>query len=290
MDKPAISIIGTGAFGSVFARALNESGWPVKSLFNRSPESAASLAEVLKIPKFGAFPSKKQKLGRIIFLTVPDDEIEEAAKRLSALNNDFSGYIVAHCSGNQPSSILKSIQEKGAQTAAFHPIQTYVSSSVPSDFEGIYIDVEGNEKAVKTLHKISNILGANFLEVAPDAKPYLHVASVMASNYVISLMKAAGEAAALGGLDKRKAQQALIPLMQKSLVNMSKSDNLREALSGPIARGDAATVADHIKLLKQNKQISALYKQLGEVLVQLLEEEARLTENKIKEISNILNE
>lgn len=290
MNRPGISVIGTGALGSVLAQALQKSGWPVKSLYNRSATSAVSLAEELGVQMAGEFPSEKQELGRIIFLTVLDGAIEETSNKLAALDADFSGYTVFHCSGTQPSSALQSVGKKGARTASFHPIQTFVEASNPVDFEEIVIDVEARGEALEIACNVAGDLGASVLEVSPHAKPYLHAAGVIASNYMISLVEAAGQAAALGGLGKKDAQKALVPLMQKSLANISESDCLTEALSGPVARGDTTTVDDHIKLLKQNEQLASLYKQLGSVLVQLLNEKNELTDEKITEISKVLSE
>src|SRR5699024_5142469 len=136
----------------------------------------------------------------------------------------------------------------------------------------------------------SAYLKATFLEVTPNSKPYLHAASVMVSNYMIALMESAGQMAALGGLDKNEVQKALFPLMQKSVSNISRSDDLPEALSGPIARGDTVTVADHLELLKQDKQLSVLYKRLGDVLIQLLKKEGSLSDEKIRALTDILRD
>jgi predicted short-subunit dehydrogenase-like oxidoreductase (DUF2520 family) len=289
MGQKSISIIGTGALGSVLARSFYELSWPVKSLYNRSFESVKNLAKETNVIETDIFPAEKRDLGRLIFLAVPDRAIEKTAEKLAALDDDFSEYIVVHCSGSKSSAILKPIQEKGAGTASFHPVQTFVSSSFPSDFQDIYIDIEGDNKAVELLKSIAEKFGSKTLPITPDAKPYLHAAGVMASNYVIALMEAASEIAAMGGLDKKEAQRALLPLMQKSVTNIADSDHLLGALSGPIARGDTSTVANHLKLLEQNPRLSSLYKKLGEGLTQLLKKNDGFSEQKLEEITEILH-
>jgi predicted short-subunit dehydrogenase-like oxidoreductase (DUF2520 family) len=290
MNPKSVSIIGTGVLGSVLARAFHRISWPVKSLYSRSPESLKKLAKETEVQKTGVFPSGKQDLGNFVFLTVPDRAIEEIAEKLAALGDDFSATTVAHCSGSKSSAALKALQEKGAQTAAFHPIQTFIQTSQPSDFQSIYIDIEGDEKAVQLLKNIAAQLGGKPLQITPGAKPYLHAAGVMASNYLNALLASACQIAELGGLDKNMAQQALLPLMQKSLANILESDHLPNALSGPIVRGDTSTVADHLKLLEQNPQLSSLYKKLGAVLIQLLEDDGRNSHLKMREMTDILNE
>lgn len=290
MNRPKVTIIGTGALGRVLARALSSSDWPVKSLYNRSPQSLNELAEELEVEQVGAFPAAKDELGRLIFLTVPDRAIEKTAEKLATIDMDFSGYTVVHCSGSQSSSILKSVQNKGAEVASFHPIQTFVSSSSPSDLQGIYFDIEGKSASIEVLQNIANYLGSNVIEISTKEKRYLHAASVMASNYVIALMESAGQIAAEGGLNKEKAQKALLPLMQKSVANISKNEHLADALSGPVARGDSSTIAEHVNLPEQNKRLSALYKSLGAVLVQMMEEEGEISAEKIKEMNELLSD
>jgi predicted short-subunit dehydrogenase-like oxidoreductase (DUF2520 family) len=290
MSKRSVSIIGTGALGSVLARSFHRISWPVKSLYNRSPESLRKLVKETEVQKTGVFPSGKQDLGSLIFLTVPDRTIEEIAEKLAATGDDFSTTTVAHCSGSKSSAALKALQEKGAQTAAFHPLQTFIQTSQPSDFQDIYIDIEGNDKAVQLLKNIAVKLGAKSLQITPDAKPYLHAAGVMASNYLIALLASACQIAELGGVDKNVAQRALLPLMQKSLANISESDHLLNAVSGPVIRGDTSTIADHLKLLEQNPQLSSLYKKLGAVLIQLLDDDVRNSIQKMKEMADILSE
>lgn len=139
------------------------------------------------------------------------------------------------------------------------------------------------------LENIAEQFGARTWKITPDAKPYLHAAGVMASNNLVALLESATQIAEMGGLDKDEARRALLPLVQKSVTNISNSEKLPDALSGPVARGDSTTIAEHLKLLGQNEQLSILYKKLGEVLVRLLNEEGKLGAEKIRELTEVLN-
>lgn len=269
MEKQSISIIGTGALGSVLAKTLAEKKILIKSLYNRSQQRVEELEKLLKVEYSGTFPQKKEELGDIIFLSVSDRSIKKVAEKLAALSDDFSHHAVIHTSGNYTSKLLSSVEEKGAAIATFHPLQTFTKTSVPSDFEQIYIDVEGDARALALLQEIAEKLNCNILEIDPSAKPYLHAAAVMASNYMVALMESAGQIARMGGINKEKALRALMPLAQKSMENISAGDNPRDALSGPIARGDVATVKAQLELLNQNPDLEILYKQLGKRLVEL---------------------
>jgi predicted short-subunit dehydrogenase-like oxidoreductase (DUF2520 family) len=288
MNKKNISIIGTGSLGSALARSFQETGRPVKSLFNRSSESIKNIAKELSVEITGTFPVGKPELGQLVFLTVPDQAIEETAERLAALDDDYSEYTVVHCSGTKTAGSLQSMREKGAETASFHPLQTFIDTSGPSDFRGITFDIEGQPEAVKLLKEIAAELGAHSMKISPEAKPYLHAAGVMASNYIVALLESAAQIAEMSGLNKEDAQKALKPLMQKSVMNMVENESLPDALSGPIARGDVSTAADHLKVLEQNPQLSLLYKKLGVVLVQLLEKNDGISDSDINDLLEIL--
>ncbi len=288
MAKPSISVIGTGALGSVLANALHNQGFEIKGLYNRSESKAAALGEELNPSFISEFPETVNQLGDLVFLTVPDRAIEDSANRLSQIGIDFSNVIIAHCSGNYPSHILFGLIEKGASTASFHPLQTFTGDSKPKDFEGIYIDMEGEQHAIEILRDVVEQLGASPLEVEPEAKPYLHAAAVMASNYMVALMEAASQTAELGGISKKEALQALLPLAKKSMANISRSSSLDEALSGPIARGDASTVQNQLEKLQNNPDLQQLYRQLGKVLLKLKQEAGENQESDIVELAKIL--
>lgn len=265
---PDISIIGTGALGSTLARALDRQGYDLKSLFNRTETKANELGEQLGVKITGSFPASEQELGRLLFLAVPDDAIGEVVRQLSEKIRDFSGRTVAHCSGNSTSQLLDSLKETGAETAAFHPIQTFTGDSKPEVFDGICISLEGTESAVRDLRELAGTLGADSLPVTQQAKPYLHAGAVMASNYLVTLLDAAGRIAEMGGVEAGVARRALMPLVLTALENASRSEP-PDALSGPVARGDVNTVKKHLELLEHNSGLLSLYKQLGLRTVEL---------------------
>lgn len=269
MISEQVTIIGTGAVGSLLAKALYENNVQIYSLFNRSPQPLQLLDKIVN-PRYSAtFPKTYDQLGDLIFITTPDHSIQKAANKLAELFDNFSNKIVAHCSGSQPSSALSSLQKKGAFTAAFHPVQTFTPQSNPSDFCGIFFDVEGDKTAVAYLKEVAGVLNADSFEISPKAKPYLHAAGVAASNYLVALLDTASEIAQMGGMERKKAVEVLMPLVQKSLDNIKRSEHLSEALSGPIARGDVETVSRHIKLLGTNNEIQQFYKLLGKRTLEL---------------------
>lgn len=286
MDRPEVSIIGTGALGSTLAEALFKKDVSIKSIFNRSPEHAFNLVEQTHATYSGAFPSSKSELGSLIFITVSDDAVEEVASRLASIADSYNGHTIAHCSGNKTASALSSLAEKGAQVVAFHPLQTFTAKAVPQDFEGIIFDIQGDPKAVGLMADIADQLGARWFEITADQKPWLHASAVMASNYLIALLDAAGKIAASGGMDEQQIRKALLPLVTHSLENATAED-LSEVLTGPVARRDLETIKNHLEILEKKPSLFALYKQLGQIALSIAQDKETVsseTEQALKKL------
>ena len=262
MGQSSVTVIGTGALGTALAKALYENGYPIASLFNRRFRKAEALSREVSAQYCSEFPKNKRELGSIIFVTVQDSEIKNAVQNLSRIADDFTGYTIVHCSGSKSASLLSPVETKGAQTAAFHPLQTFTSGSGASDFRNIYFDVEANDKTYNMLRNLADTLGSQTLAISAEAKPYLHAAAVMASNYLVTLFELSGQAASLGGLDSDEALAALLPLVRKTLQNVESKGTL-QALTGPIKRGDAETVKLHLDLLSSDNKLLSIYKKLG---------------------------
>ena len=284
-----ISIIGTGALGSTLARALDLQGFPIHGIFNRTLKPAKKLASILNVPHVNTFPVTEKEVGDLVFITVPDEAIPDVTERLARNNWDLRNIGVVHCSGNEPAELLQALHQNGALTAAFHPLQTFNSSSLPDVFQNIYVSLQGDEELTETLEHIVHRLGARPLHLTSQSKSYLHAAAVVASNYIVTLMDLAGDIAALGNIDHTKARRALFPLLKTTAENTT-AENLSDILSGPIARGDVETVKTHISLLEQDQRILSLYKRLGQETVRLARQKGTLTADKVKELQNMLSD
>ncbi|HET6528326.1 MAG TPA: Rossmann-like and DUF2520 domain-containing protein [Balneolaceae bacterium] len=288
MNIPDITIIGLGRLGQVLAKRLAEKDIVIKSVFNRSDGKAQELSRRLNIDISAPFPAKKDQLGRLVFLTLSDGAIEQAARQLSEIDNDFTGYTFVHCSGNEPANILSHLQKKGAAIASFHPLQSFTEQAAHSDFDNIFFSLQGDKKTFKTLMPLAKKLGSHAFEVTEEQKSQLHAAAVIASNYLISLMKVAAETGALGGLSQKQVQKALLPLIQKTLQNANQQ-SLGKALTGPIARGDIKTVKKHIKLLDKQSHLLNIYVVLGAEAVKLAQSNGSIDTDQAARLHEVLD-
>ncbi len=288
MKLPSVSIIGTGSLGTALARALHKKGFPIKSLFNSTVLEAEKLSRSIGARSSGSFPVSADELGELVFLTVPDGRISDVALSMSELKTDYTGSTFAHCSGNETSELLFPLKKKGASTAALHPLQTFTEFSDAGDFEGIYFNLEGDKEAKKQLKDLAELLDAKVFEVSRKQKPYLHASAVFVSNYLVALLKGAEELAGLGGMDGKSIRKALLPLVEKTLENGG-TDELGEVLTGPIARGDVATVKKHLELLdgtgEEAERLRTVYKVMGSQALSL----ARLDDETAEELKLLLD-
>ena len=283
-SAPRTTIIGLGRLGQALARSLPAAGFPIHSLFTRN---GSRLSDEFAIT--GSFPEQKQQLGRLVFLTVPDQAIAEVAQRLAMLDTNFSDHTFIHCSGSEPAERLAELGRLKAAIAAFHPVQTFTAHSGPEDFHNIYFSMQGNPDAFRDLKQIAGQLGARSFEVDNDQKTSLHAAAAMASNYLVTLLSTAAETGAGGGLPESQVKQVLLPLMHTTLRNLQNYP-IRDALTGPVRRGDVETVKSHLALLKEQPHLLEVYRVLGRQTVELAEGTGDLREQQLSALRELLDQ
>lgn len=285
---PGITIIGLGALGSTLTKALAANGVQIKSVFSRTPQRVQEISRAYDIDIASSFPDEATQLGDLVFLTVTDAAIAETADKLAVLDGDLRDKIFVHCSGNESAVLLDKLKEKGARTASMHPLQTFNVYSDPTDFNNIYFSLQGEAAAFSTLGEIAKLLGANTFIVNEQQKSHLHVAAVMASNYLITLLEASTETGSLSGLDEEQLRKVLAPLIQTTFMNL-KSTSFEEAISGPIVRGDVETVNKHLKLLNDQKELRTFYAALGLKTVDKAEETDKLKQDSAEKFRQLFN-
>ncbi len=265
LSPAAIGIIGAGRLGASLAVALEAAGYPVAAVASRDPDSAAAL--VAQLHGGGeALPAKAVAAScDLVFLTVPDGEIESLAAALPWRG----GQAVVHCSGAVGLDALAPAAGAGAGTGCLHPLQSFPSRiGEPQRFRDIVCGVEGAEPLGSLLERIAGELGAGVVRLEGVDRARYHAAAVFASNYVVALAAAAQRAWELAGLPAQQARSALAPLMRGAAENVAERATA-EALTGPVARGDAATIERHLAALDGEPHLSALYRRLGAELLRL---------------------
>ena len=175
-------------------------------------------------------------------LAVGDDQIAPVAEAL-ARTGKVLGATVFHCSGAKASTELAPLARVGARVASVHPVRSFADPAAVADhFDGTFCGVEGDDAALALLLPALTAIGARTVPIDAAAKTVYHAASVFASNYLVTVLDAALRAYQAAGIPPEVARELARPLAGETLANVLRLGP-ELALSGPIARGDAATVA-----------------------------------------------
>ena len=214
-------MVGTGRAGSAIASRLAERGLTVHA--GRIPLADADL----------------------VILAVPDASIAEVAQQVEI------GPWVAHVSGATSLSALDPHQRR----FSVHPLQTLTRDRGPDQLDGAWGAVTAEtDDARSTAHWLAETLGLRPFDLADADKPLYHAGAAIASNFLVTLYRAAARLL----LETGVPPEALVPLMTRTIENGF-------ALTGPIARGDWSTVEAHLQALEERApDLVPLYRALAE--------------------------
>ena len=215
------AVIGAGRLGHALAAALEDAGLEVAGPLGRAADPHAD----------------------VVLLTVPDGEIAQAATALTPRNAQFVG----HCSGATTLAPLA-----GHEGFSLHPLMTVPAGEgerpeadaraprrATSPFAGAGAAIAGaTPAALQVAETLATALHMRPVHVADDDRAAYHAAASIAANFLVTLEGAAERLAATAGVPR----ELLVPLARAALENWAQQ-GAEQALTGPVARGDEATIA-----------------------------------------------
>ena len=261
-----VSVVGAGNLGTALALTLPSAGLDVKFIATRAKSRnrrhARALARKLKarLVELGKEPLDTD----LVWITVPDDRIAQVASRLASAQ-EWKGRIVFHSSGALSSEELAPLRAKGARVASVHPMMTFVRGSVP-EMAGVAFAVEGDAAATRAARKIVERLGGEVVPIRKQNKVLYHAFGSFASPLVVALMASLEQVATAAGIRKRDIKRVMLPLLLQTLRNYLYQD-ADSAFSGPLVRGDVATVRKHLEELKKAPEAREVYVALARAAV-----------------------
>jgi predicted short-subunit dehydrogenase-like oxidoreductase (DUF2520 family) len=179
----------------------------------------------------------------ILFLAVPDGAVGAMAARIGAMGPPPELSVV-HLSGALGLDVLN--VANAAAAGSFHPLQSFPFSRPPEAFRGITIAVDASSVSLRRrLGSLARSLGATPRRVTDEQRVVYHAAAVFASNFVDVVVAEAVRLLMGIGWTRKEAETALMPLVEGAVDNI-KRRGVVGALTGPIRRGDADTVARHL--------------------------------------------
>ena len=239
---PPILVIGHGRVGSALARAADAAGVELTVAGRDDLPSACAEAEV-------------------VLLCVPDDAIADVAERVAAAAPRLR--LIGHTSGATELSALAVATASGAAAFSLHPLQTVPDAA--ADLVGAPAAIEGSTpEGAAVARELAEALGMRPFELPEGSRPAYHAAASMASNFLIALEESATALLTDAGVaESIEARELLAPLVLRTAANWAESGG--EALTGPIARGDEATVDRHLAAIATTSpELEALYRALAD--------------------------
>lgn len=274
--------------GTTLARGVIECGYPMEAVLSRGKEDAEALAERVGASVADSSWNALPTAVRLVMVCVPDDAIVPVAEDLSGIDHPWNETVVAHTSGAKTAAALAPLARQGAATMSFHPLQTFTPGTPPDAFENIVVGLDGDDQAVAAGKTLARALGARPVRLAPEEKARYHCAAALASNGLVALMAVVEEVFAGGEEGVSSALDLVGPLVEQTWANLKRGSPEGE-LTGPIARGDNATVQTHLDALAaETPHLVPLYTALSTEMVRIAVRSGQLTSTQAETLLKML--
>ena len=283
LSSLTLSCIGAGRLGKtlchLFAQHLH-----IGHIINCSEDSAR-----LAVKFIGAGQARRVPVDSadIWLIATPDNEIKAASAVLRTASVLRESDTVFHCSGALNAAEL---DISDCHTASVHPIHSFADPQQSiSQFAGTPCGMEGNRSALDRLQLLFERVAAKPFVIDSQQKALYHAATVMTCNYLVSLLELGQQMLTAAGVSPQKGANPLEPLIRQTLDNYFNTD-ATSALTGPISRGDTATVASHIQALQhQPNNWQQVYRALGNTTRAIAAKQGQASAENLSAIDRLLN-
>lgn len=224
MDNPraTVRVLGRGRMGLALTAALGSAGWTVELLPGRGRHVAGSAEGI-----------------SLLVLCVPDGAVAEVAAAVQPVGGNRSPElpVIAHAAGALTLDVLAPHQRR----ASLHPLVSVPTGARGADvLRGAWMALAGDP----LIESVAEALGGQPFRVADEHRVAYHAAAAIAANHLVGLMGQVQRVAASAGVPPK----AMADLAGGAL-NQVRRCGAADALTGPVARGDWATVAAHLNAL-----------------------------------------
>lgn len=286
-----IGIIGAGRLGNALAIALDKYGFGISAVYSKSEESCRELCNKLGLVMNNSLDQVITK-SDVIFLCIPDNDIDIMASRIAGTfkREEVLGKVFFHLSGALSSEVLKPLEDLGAYTASFHPIQTFADRETGwQKLPGCFFGFEGCCEAQNCAQSIVDKLGAKLVFIRKEQKTLYHAAACMISNYTVTLFHVMSKMLLKTGIEEAVAVDAFIPLLRNTVDNIEKLGYI-DALTGPISRGDHKVVEQHLKSLSNEiPELTDIYRLLGKETIDIAVKKGSIKEEDVQRLKMALD-
>jgi predicted short-subunit dehydrogenase-like oxidoreductase (DUF2520 family) len=284
-----MGIIGSGVVGTAVGVILNTKGYEITGVYDKTTESTRQLVERSGCTAYSD-PQDVARSADILFITTGDTAIQGVAEALAEDQAFHRDQIVVHMSGAQSSEILDRAKEHGALVLSVHPLQSFANlEGAMANLPGSVFSIEGDQEAYAAAVALVEALGGEYFFIDRQAKPLYHAGACVVSNYLVTLLDLGTKLLESAGIPPAIASRALLPLVHGTINNVEKV-GIPKALTGPIARGDIATVSQHLDCMHERApELIELYAVLGRYTAPLAQAKGTIDETTRKEFQRIFS-
>jgi predicted short-subunit dehydrogenase-like oxidoreductase (DUF2520 family) len=262
-ERPArlsVGVIGAGRVGAVLGAALERAGHRVVAV---AAVSKASLDRADRLlPNAQVLPADQvAAAAELLLLAVPDDALADLATGLANAGAVGRGALVAHTSGAHGIDVLAPLTAVGALPLALHPVMTFTGTDVDLQrLDGACFGVTTDEVLRPVAEALVIEMGSEPVWIAENLRAMYHAGLAFGANNLVTLVAQAADLLSRAGVEN--PQRMLGPLLGAALDNSLRHGD--RALTGPVARGDAGTVAVHLDAITANApEATAAYVELS---------------------------
>lgn len=287
-----IYIIGAGKVGTAFIYKLFEKKYNIQFVTDRRIKNKRNLSKDLKNKKIqlsSEIESTFINEAEIIFVIVQDAYLKKTIDEIRNFRIHLDTKIFVHCSGSLTSKIFGERGLKGS-FVSLHPIQTFNGPSKSGELlENIYFGIEGEKSTLVIFKKMIKNFNSKSLIIKAEKKYLYHTASVISSNFLVTLLFAVSKIIKEIGYDEKKTFKIYEPIILNTLNNI-KRNGIVNSLTGPFDRNDTEIINKHIKeLLSANKKISSLYLNFGMLAAELAEQKRSISKKENIKLQQLMN-
>lgn len=281
-----IAIVAAGRLGSSIAIALDKAGYNVASISSRQASHRDWLSSKIKGAVVVENAQTAANVANVIFITAPDAAIEDICSEIDWRSHQA----VVHCAGVLPLAALDKARVAGAETAGFHPLQTFPSVDSSERLKDVSFATESHNPALfYWLRVLAGDLGGSAFRIESSQRAAYHASAVMACGLVAGLTGLSAEMWEPLGIDRSEALKRLIPLLRATIDALDEK-GLPDAITGPFVRGDVETITTHLNVTRaKSTETGDAYAALAEASLHIAKEQGGLSDSAYERIKSLLS-
>jgi predicted short-subunit dehydrogenase-like oxidoreductase (DUF2520 family) len=227
-----------------------------------SRESATSRRSARRLARRvggqAAVAAKAEINASVLWLCVPDREIESVARQFASLDRwHAAGKVCFHSSGALGSEALAPLRARGVAVASVHPLMTF-SGRTTASLERVPFALEGDARALRVAREIVKQVGGESFRIAEPEKKAYHAFATFISPLIVALLATAEDMGLAAGLSRASVRQKIAPILRQTVENYLRS-GAAKSFTGPLVRGDAHTIAGHLDIAGEIPDASQVY-------------------------------